>query len=425
MTGTGETKKSSVPFYKRPNVQVEIIPVGGGVPFGFERVSHPELGIGGAYGAWGDSYDNMTLPSLIERSIGKPLADEERLDLSPLGFDHRHHIRSLSNEEHLEVEVAVGARFLQEAAKACGWKPEEVDAVMIGMSGPVADDYTERIAKAAGIPDTALKVSVHKACDSSMGAMHLALNPELVVDRETGKNLAGELVGKKVLVGGIEGLSRFIIQSRDLNAMQLFGNGAGVIGLIPGQTIKFIVGKTHEVYDEKGVLAVRMFYPHSRKTAESLVEITRDGENHIRVAGMMHEPDTSAPVEMAGQMGMVKLFVRNGVEVVNDVYHAYRKRVEELGMPNKSIVTAIVHHANYKINALKAAQLQKIGISLSMPWLLNEFGNVSAASNMIAFLRNLPSLKPGDHVLFDGFGAGTYYDVFAVALGNLLPNQTG
>ncbi len=36
---------------------------------------------------------------------------------------------------------------------------------------------------------------------------------------------------------------------------------------------------------------------------------------------------------------------------------------------------------------------------------------------MIAFLRELPYLKPGDHVLFDGFGAGTYYDVFAVVMG--------
>jgi 3-oxoacyl-[acyl-carrier-protein] synthase III len=52
-----------------------------------------------------------------------------------------------------------------------------------------------------------------------------------------------------------------------------------------------------------------------------------------------------------------------------------------------------------------------------MPWLLNEFGNVSAASNMIAFLRKLSSLNPGDNVLFDGFGAGTYYDVLAVEMG--------
>jgi 3-oxoacyl-[acyl-carrier-protein] synthase III len=53
-----------------------------------------------------------------------------------------------------------------------------------------------------------------------------------------------------------------------------------------------------------------------------------------------------------------------------------------------------------------------------MPWVLSEFGNVSAASNMIAFLRNLSALKPGDHVLFDSFGAGTYYDVLAVELGS-------
>jgi hypothetical protein len=29
----------------------------------------------------------------------------------------------------------------------------------------------------------------------------------------------------------------------------------------------------------------------------------------------------------------------------------------------------------------------------------------------------MQNLKPGDHVLFDGFGAGTYYDVMAVSMG--------
>jgi hypothetical protein len=36
---------------------------------------------------------------------------------------------------------------------------------------------------------------------------------------------------------------------------------------------------------------------------------------------------------------------------------------------------------------------------------------------MIAFMRKLAALAPGDHVLFDGFGAGTYYDVLAVEMG--------
>jgi 3-oxoacyl-[acyl-carrier-protein] synthase III len=227
------------------------------------------------------------------------------------------------------------------------------------------------------------------------------------------------LNGKKVLLGGIEGLSRFIQISRDKNALQLFGNGVGIIGLIPGKTMKFLVGESREVYDEEGVLAVRMFYPHSGQRVEgkSMIEVTQPKPNTLRFAGLMHEPDGEAPIAMAGMMGMVKLFVRTGVEVVREVYEAYQQKMAEIGMPGKDIAVAIVHHANLKINQLKEKTLKKEGIIIPMPWLLKDFGNVSAASNMIAFLRKLSSLKPGDHILFDGFGAGTYYDVLAVELG--------
>jgi 3-oxoacyl-[acyl-carrier-protein] synthase III len=239
------------------------------------------------------------------------------------------------------------------------------------------------------------------------------LNPELGISGQV--NIAEELYGKKVLVGGIEGLSRFTSHAHDINALQLFGNGAGVIGVIPGETMKFLVGKSHEAFDDEGVLAVHMYYPHSR---QSLLEISRENQSHIRVAGLMHEPENGQAIEMAGPMGMVKLFVRTGVQVVADVYQAYQNLMDKMGMPDKSIVVGIVHHANYKINKLKGKHLQKLGISFPMPWLVSDFGNVSAASNMIAFLRQLPNLKPGDHILFDGFGAGTYYDVLAVSLGS-------
>jgi 3-oxoacyl-[acyl-carrier-protein] synthase III len=189
--------------------------------------------------------------------------------------------------------------------------------------------------------------------------------------------------------------------------------------MIPGETMKFLVGVTHEVYDEEGVLAVRMVYPHSRQRAagQSMIEVSQNGENHIRVAGLMHEPDNEWPVVMAGPMGMVKLFVRTGAQVLQEVYTAYQRRMAELGRFDKSIALAVVHHANYKINKLLEKNLHKEGIHIPMPWVLSEFGNVSAASNMIAFLRKLTSLKPGDHVLFDSFGAGTYYDALAVELG--------
>ena len=414
----GETTKVS--FFDRPNVEKGLIQVGRGIPFGIERVSNPAVGIGGVYGTWGESYDNDSLPLFLEQRLGRPLSPNEKLNLSELGFLNRHHVPlELTREEHAQLEIEIGTRFLREAIQACNWQPSEVEAVLMGISAPVSEDYLNKITRAAGIPDSALKVVIHKACDGSTSSLHLALNPELPENKQLDQNIAESLYGKKVLVGGIEGLSRFIVSSHDPIALQMFGNAAGIVGVIPGQTMKFLAGKSREVFDDEGVLQVAMYYPHSKQKAdgESNIDVTEPLENNIRVAGLMHEPEDGSSISMAGPMGMVKLFVRTGVQVVRDVYAAYQTRLDELGLAGKSLAVAIVHHANYKINKLKEKHLQNEGIILPMPWLLSEFGNVSAASNMIAFLRELPNMKPFDHILIDGFGAGTYYDALAVELG--------
>ncbi len=405
-------------FYERPNVVSAMLPIGGGIPVGIEKAYNPSLGIGGAYGSWGKSYSNEQLPAFVnERLADAGFSLDDVLNLSELGFDFRQHIPLLDSKEHFELEVEVGARLLKEAMTAMQWDASEVGGVLIGMSGPVGDDYVREISRKAGIPDSALKVSVHKACDGSMGALHLALNPAL--SPKGAVNVAEELRGKKILVGGIEGLSRFTSSARDKNALQLFGNGMGVIGLIPNQNMKFLTGRTFENYDKDGLLAVRMYYPHLNLNpyGDSLVDVIQEGADHIRISGLMNEPKNGASIEMAGLMGMVKLFVRTGVQVVEDVYREYRALMDKLGESGKSVTLGIVHHANYKINALKAKHLSKLGIEFPMPWIVNDFGNVSAASNMIAFLRKLPEIKLGDHILFDGFGAGTYYDVMVVSVG--------
>jgi 3-oxoacyl-[acyl-carrier-protein] synthase III len=413
-------EQTKVSFFDRPNIAKGIINVGQGIPFGLECVTNPAIGIGGVYGTWGEGYDNHSLPTFLEQRLGRPLSEKEKLNLSELGFLNRHHLPlDLTREQHTQLEIEIGTRFLSEAIRACNWQPSEVEAVLIGMSAPLSEDYLNKITKAAGIPESALKVAIHKACDGSTSSLHLALNPELPENKQLNLNIAESLYGKKVLVGGIEGLSRFIVSSHDAIALQMFGNAAGVVGVIPGKTMKFIAGKSREVFDDEGVLQVAMYYPHSRQKpeGESNVDVTEPFEHNIRVAGLMHEPEDGSSIAMAGPMGMVKLFVRTGVQVVRDVYAAYQSRLGEMGMAGKSLAVAIVHHANYKINKLKEKHLQNEGINLPMPWLLSEFGNVSAASNMIAFLRELPNMKPFDHILIDGFGAGTYYDAFAVELG--------
>ncbi len=412
-------EKNKTSFFEEAGVEKGSIKIDDTqVPYGFMKVSNPQIGIGGVYGTWGDSYDNQSLGKFLEARLGKSVPKEEQLNLSELGFVNRHHVQLLTTEQNTKLEIEIGAHILREAAQACNWEPKEVEGVLIGMSAPISEDYLNRITSAAGIPDSALKVAVHKACDGSTSSLHLALNPELPENNQLPQNLAETLKGKKVLVGGIEGLSRFLNKTHDLNALQLFGNAAGVIGVIPGLTMKFLAGKSREVYDNEGVLQVQMNYPHQPKHEGELnIEVTQPSANNIRIAGLMHEPPDGSSVVMAGPMGMVKLFVRTGVQVVHDAYGAYQVKMEQIGNTGKSIAVAIVHHANFKINKLKEKHLQNLGIVLPMPWLVSEFGNVSAASNMIAFLRELPLLKPGDHILFDGFGAGTYYDVFAAELG--------
>ncbi len=411
-TDTEPTEAVETPasFFDRPGVEVVTLPVGPGVRLGVERVSHPTVGIGGAYGTWGEPCGNAELPSAVESILGHPL-ESGPLNVGDFGFFYRHHVPAMTKAEHLECELRAGERFLSEAISASGWTPDEVDAVLVGITTPACPDYVDRIARNVGVPERSLKVSIHKACDGSVAALNLALNPELPGGGHYA-SLARELRGKKVIVGGIEGLSRVMRETSDAQALQLFGNGAGLFGVIPGETMQFIAGSSTEVYDEEGLLQVRMTYPHSRET---LLEAQETGPHSLRIAGLQHEPEPGAgPVVMAGPMGMVKLFVRNGVTAVRAAYGSYRERVS---IPGKDIAVAIAHHANLKINQLKAKQLQKEGISIPMPWLLNDFGNVSAASAMIAFLRKLRELKAGDHVLFDGFGAGSYYDVVAVELG--------
>jgi hypothetical protein len=151
-------------FFERPNVKKESIKIGGrDIPFGFESVTNSALGVGGAYGTWGESYDNFRLRELVSQRRGETLKDEDVMNLSELGFLSRHHIPDLSDVDHLELEVQVGARMLREAARANGWEPADVDAVLIGMSGPIYYDFVSLICERAGISERALKVSVHKA----------------------------------------------------------------------------------------------------------------------------------------------------------------------------------------------------------------------------------------------------------------------
>src|SRR5512144_2032390 len=137
---TDENTKTS--FFDRPNVEKDVINVGQGIPFGIECVRNSAVGIAGVYGTWGESYDNASLPAFLEQRLGHPIPANEKLNLSELGFLNRHHVPlNLTREQHTQLEIEIGTRFLSEAIKACNWEPSEVEAVLIGMSAPLSEDY--------------------------------------------------------------------------------------------------------------------------------------------------------------------------------------------------------------------------------------------------------------------------------------------
>jgi hypothetical protein len=50
---SGNQSEEAGSFFERPEVYLETIPVGPGVPLGIEQARNLRIGIGGAYGTWG------------------------------------------------------------------------------------------------------------------------------------------------------------------------------------------------------------------------------------------------------------------------------------------------------------------------------------------------------------------------------------
>src|SRR5512139_169183 len=108
-----ETQKHSGSFFSEEGVETEQIPLGStAVPFGLTAVANPSVGVGGAYGTWGERYDNSGMPSLIQRQLGRALPENELMELDTLGFINRHRTPDgLTHDQDVELEVEVGARL--------------------------------------------------------------------------------------------------------------------------------------------------------------------------------------------------------------------------------------------------------------------------------------------------------------------------
>ena len=184
---------------------------------------------------------------------------------------------------------------------------------------------------------------------------------------------------KNALVIGSETLSRFI-DWKDRNTCILFGDGAGAFVLQasqePGGLLSAVMGSDGSGGD-------LLIIPAGGSHAPASAETVKDGLHYIQMNG--------------------REVFRFATRVMGQ---ATREALEKAQVPLEDIHLIIPHQANKRI--IEAA-VRYLNVPMERVYInLDRYGNTSTASIPIATCEALQEgrLKPGDKVVFVGFGAG-------------------
>lgn len=278
-------------------------------------------------------------------------------------------IRERRVAEEQEYPSTLGTQAALQALQMAGLRPREVEAIIVATSSP---DYPFFPATACLIQDAlgargAAAFDIMAACTGFIYGLSLAA--ALI---RTGQY-------NNAVVIGTETLSR-IVNWEDRNTCVLFGDGAGA----------FVLQASEE---PGGILASVM---HSDGSGAELLYIP---------AGGSRRPASEETV--AKRLHTVRM---NGREVFRFATRAMPQAVQEVvdkaGMTLEDITLIIPHQANRRIIEAAARHL-KIPIERFV-MNIDRFGNTSTASIPLATYEAVRQarLRPGDRVVFVGFGGG-------------------
>ncbi|HXF60839.1 MAG TPA: beta-ketoacyl-ACP synthase III [Caldilineaceae bacterium] len=193
-----------------------------------------------------------------------------------------------------------------------------------------------------------------------------------------GQILAGD--AEYVLVLGAETLSR-IVDWTDRNTCVLFGDGAGAVLIaashVPGGIMACELGS-----DGSG--AELLMVPAGGSAMPASLETVSSGNHFIKMDG--------------------KAVFRFATRVMAD---ATRSVLERAGLTPEDVDLVIPHQANLRIvqnSVLKQLKIPEEKVFVN----LQKYGNTSTASIPIALCEAIKAgkVKPGDKLVFVGFGAG-------------------
>lgn len=201
-----------------------------------------------------------------------------------------------------------------------------------------------------------------------------------------GHILAGD--AEYVLVVGAETLSR-IVDWTDRNTCVLFGDGAGAVlvaaSQVPGGIVAAELGS-----DGSG--AELLIVPAGGSAMPASLETVSSGNHFIKMDG--------------------KAVFRFAVRVMADATKAV---LERAGLTPEDVDLVIPHQANLRIvqnSVLKQLKIPEDKVFVN----LQKYGNTSTASIPIALCEAIAAgkVKPGDKLVFVGFGAGLTWAACAV-----------
>ncbi len=293
------------------------------------------------------------------------------------GIRERHIARENQFPSTLGVEASI------KALEVANVRPTDLDLIICSTSSP---EYI--------FPATACLIQDQLGA-SKAGAFDLLAACSGFI---YGMNMAAQSIRsgsiKTVLVIGAETLSRFV-DWKDRNTCILFGDGAGAFVLQasdqPGGVLSAVLHSDGSGGDSLSVPAGGSRYPATEATI-------REGKHYIQMDGN-------------------KVF-RFATRVMGD---AAKEALELAGLTTEDVQWIIPHQANYRIIETAARYLK-------MPldkFIINvdRYGNTSTASIPIATVEAAEKglLKPGDKIVFVGFGAGLTWGALAAEWSGALP----
>ncbi len=267
-----------------------------------------------------------------------------------------------------ESTATLASEAASKALEAAGISPAQVDLIIVASSSP---EYL--------FPATACLVQDHIGADKA-GAFDLSAAC-------TGFIYALNMAASQIRVGaidtavviGAETLSR-LVDWEDRNTCILFGDGAGAFVL---QACEKPGGVMSAVMRSDGSGAKLLMLPAGGSRYPATTETVRKGMHYIQMSG--REVFRFATRVMA---------------------QATREVVEKGGLTLEDVNLIVPHQANQRIIDAAARGLKLPADRFMVN--LERYGNTSTASIPIAAVEAVEKgrLRPGDHVVFVGFGGG-------------------